>query len=97
MQEENIAAIATAAGRGGVAIIRVSGKTALALAAKMLSPSPKSTWKILNRTKCMQVKLTVGILPISGYACISKPLRVIRARTSWNSIAMAEKIWHAEY
>ena len=41
MQEENIAAIATAAGRGGVAIIRVSGKTALALAAKMFKPVAK--------------------------------------------------------
>lgn len=41
MQEENISAIATAAGKGGVAIIRVSGATALALAAKMFTPVGK--------------------------------------------------------
>lgn len=36
--EENISAIATAAGKGGVAIVRVSGKDPLALAAKMFRP-----------------------------------------------------------
>ena len=41
MQEENIVAIATAPGRGGVAIIRVSGKSALALAEKMFTPVGK--------------------------------------------------------
>ena len=39
--EENIAAIATPAGKGGVAIIRISGKDALALASKMFIPSGK--------------------------------------------------------
>ena len=39
--EENIAAIATANGKGGVAIIRVSGETALALAEKMFTPTSK--------------------------------------------------------
>ena len=42
MMEENIAAIATAAGKGGVAIVRVSGKSALALAEKMFLPSGKT-------------------------------------------------------
>ena len=41
MMESNIAAIATPAGKGGVAIIRVSGATALALAAKMFTPVGK--------------------------------------------------------
>ena len=36
--DENIAAIATAAGKGGVAIVRISGKSPLALAAKMFQP-----------------------------------------------------------
>ncbi len=39
---DNIAAIATANGTGGVAIIRISGKTALETAKKMFSPSCKS-------------------------------------------------------
>ena len=38
MMEENIAAIATPAGKGGVAIIRISGKSPLALAEKMFAP-----------------------------------------------------------
>ncbi|MBR4942580.1 MAG: tRNA uridine-5-carboxymethylaminomethyl(34) synthesis GTPase MnmE [Clostridia bacterium] len=38
LMEENIATIATPAGKGGVAIIRVSGKEALSLAAKMFTP-----------------------------------------------------------
>ena len=41
MMEENIAAIATPAGKGGVAIIRVSGKDVLSLAAKMFTPVGK--------------------------------------------------------
>ena len=39
--EENIAAIATPAGKGGVAIIRISGRDSLALAAKMFTPAGK--------------------------------------------------------
>lgn len=38
MKEENIAAIATPAGKGGVAIIRVSGKDPLTIAEKMFTP-----------------------------------------------------------
>ncbi len=41
MQEESIAAIATAAGRGGVAIVRVSGNNALSIAEKMFQPAGK--------------------------------------------------------
>ncbi len=41
MMEENIAAIATAPGKGGVAIIRVSGKSPLAIAEKMFAPVGK--------------------------------------------------------
>ena len=41
MMEENIAAIATPAGKGGVAIIRISGKDPLKLAAKMFRPVTK--------------------------------------------------------
>ncbi len=41
MKTENISAIATAPGRGGVAIIRVSGSSALSLASKMFNPSGK--------------------------------------------------------
>ena len=40
--EENISAIATPSGKGGVAIIRISGKTALALAEKMFTPTGKT-------------------------------------------------------
>ena len=42
MMEENISAIATPSGKGGVAIIRISGKTALALAEKMFTPTGKT-------------------------------------------------------
>lgn len=41
MMEETISAIATPAGKGGVAIIRVSGKDALSLAEKMFTPVGK--------------------------------------------------------
>ena len=40
--EKNIAAIATPAGKGGVAIIRISGKNPLELAAKMFTPVGKT-------------------------------------------------------
>ncbi len=42
MMEENIAAIATAAGKGGVAIIRISGKSPLSIAEKMFQPIGKT-------------------------------------------------------
>ena len=42
MTEENISAIATAHGRGGVAIVRISGKSPLAIAEKMFTPSGKT-------------------------------------------------------
>ena len=41
MMEENVAAIATPAGKGGVAIIRISGKTPLEIAKKMFKPVGK--------------------------------------------------------
>ncbi len=41
MMEENIAAISTPSGRGGVAIIRISGKNPLELAARMFKPIGK--------------------------------------------------------
>ncbi len=42
MMEENIAAIATPPGKGGVAIIRISGKNPLEIAEKMFTPSGKT-------------------------------------------------------
>lgn len=42
MAEENISAIATPAGKGGVAIIRISGKNPLAIAEKMFTPVGKT-------------------------------------------------------
>lgn len=41
MAEENIAAIATPAGKGGVAIVRISGKTPLSIVEKMFTPTGK--------------------------------------------------------
>ena len=41
MMEENISAIATPAGKGGVAIIRISGKSPLQIAEKMFTPVGK--------------------------------------------------------
>ena len=42
MMEDNIAAIATAAGKGGVAIVRISGKSPLQIAEKMFTPVGKT-------------------------------------------------------
>ena len=42
MMEENISAIATPAGKGGVAIIRISGKNPLQIAEKMFKPVGKT-------------------------------------------------------
>ena len=41
MAYENIAAIATASGKGGVAIIRISGKSPLEIVEKMFRPVGK--------------------------------------------------------
>jgi tRNA modification GTPase len=45
MMEENISAIATPPGRGGVAIIRISGKSPLSIAEKMFTPVGKTAVK----------------------------------------------------
>ena len=45
--EETIAAIATPAGKGGVAIIRLSGKDPLAIAEKMFKPTGKTLEDVL--------------------------------------------------
>ena len=45
MMEENVAAIATPAGKGGVAIIRISGKNPLDIAEKMFTPVGKKKVK----------------------------------------------------
>ena len=45
MKSENIAAISTPAGRGGVAVIRLSGDSPLQVAEKMFSPSGKTQVK----------------------------------------------------
>ena len=45
MMEENVAAIATPAGKGGVAIIRISGKNPLDIAEKMFTPVGKKRVK----------------------------------------------------
>ena len=42
VMEESISAIATPAGRGGVAVIRISGKDALSIASKMFTPVGKT-------------------------------------------------------
>ena len=42
MLEENISAIATPSGKGGVAIIRISGKSPLEIASKMFQPAQKT-------------------------------------------------------
>ena len=41
MMEENVSAIATPSGKGGVAIIRISGKNPLGIAEKMFAPAGK--------------------------------------------------------
>ncbi len=45
MAEENISAIATAQGKGGVAIIRISGKSPLTIAENMFTPVSKTAVK----------------------------------------------------
>ena len=45
MKERNIAAIATPPGKGGVAIVRISGDSPLSIAEKMFVPSGKTAVK----------------------------------------------------
>ncbi len=55
--DETIAAIATAPGRGGVAIIRLSGADALSIAAKMFTPTGKTAV-----TAFQPYKMYVGLI-----------------------------------
>ncbi len=58
--EENISAIATAPGKGGVAIIRVSGKSALSLAEKMFCPNAKISVSDFQPYRMYTGKISAG-------------------------------------
>ncbi len=60
MLEENIAAIATAAGKGGVAIIRISGKSPLQIAEKMFTPVGKVSVKAFTPYRMYAGKIDGG-------------------------------------
>ena len=60
MAEENISAIATPAGRGGVALIRVSGKSPLAIAEKMFTPVGKTAVKDFSPYRMYAGKIDGG-------------------------------------
>lgn len=60
MLEENVSAIATAPGRGGVAIIRISGKSPLSIAEKMFTPTGKTAVKNFQPYKMYPGKIDGG-------------------------------------
>ncbi len=60
MMEETISAIATAPGKGGVAIVRISGKNALTVAEKMFAPVAKIAVKNLEPYRMYPGKIDGG-------------------------------------
>ncbi len=60
MMEENIAAIATAPGKGGVAIIRISGKSPLSIAEKMFAPVGKTAVSAFEPYRMYPGKIDAG-------------------------------------
>ena len=83
MKERNIAAIATPPGKGGVAIVRISGDSPLSIAEKMFVPSGKTAVKDFRPAEP---------LPITDFAYISRLLPAIRAKTWWSFTVTAGRI-----
>ena len=48
MREDTIAAIATAAGEGGIGIVRISGENAIEILKKIFEPASKSIKKLMQ-------------------------------------------------
>ncbi len=61
--QENISAIATPQGKGGVAIIRISGKSSLFLAAKMFRPNSKTPVE-----KFIPYRMYTGEIQATGFS-----------------------------
>ncbi len=60
MSEQTISAISTANGRGGVAIIRISGEEALSVAEKMFTPVGKTAVKSFSSYKMYAGRIDAG-------------------------------------
>ena len=84
MYSDNISAIATPHGKGGIAIIRISGKNPLEIAGKMFLPRGKTAVRDFQPYRMTD-------FPITDYAYISARRIRIRAKTWWNFNATAAK------
>ena len=69
MKSENIAAISTPAGRGGVAVIRISGESPLKVAEKMFFPSGKVKAVVdsLSENLALRFLRTKSFLELAGW------------------------------
>ena len=86
---DNVSAISTAPGVGGVAIIRISGDSPLLIASKMFKPLAKIKVEDFEPYKLYVGEIDGGHLPTLECACISRVLKAILVRIWLNFIATA--------
>ena len=91
MVSDTIAAISTPPGKGGVAIIRLSGENPLSVAQKMFFPSGKRAVSDFEPQRMYPGEIDGGTFRDYGLCVILRLRTVLRERTSWNFIATAER------
>lgn len=84
MKSDTIAAISTAPGVGGVAIIRISGSDSLAIAEKAFRPLGKTAVKDFEPYKMYVGEIDGGSFTDFGMCVFSRVRKVIRAKI-WSS------------
>ena len=89
---QTIAAISTPAGAGAIAIIRMSGDDALAIAARLFSCS-----ELGDFSQAEPRKMYLGTINAGEYADRCLGPKPTRARKLWNSIATAERGLRAKF
>ena len=95
MQEATIAAIATAPGAGGIAVVRLSGAESYQVAARVFHPAnpAKKVEEAKATPRCSGISWT-GKKPLTrALLCFSVRPTAIPARTWWNFPATAAAQW----
>lgn len=92
MKERNIAAIATPPGKGGVAIVRISGDSPLSIAEKMFVPSGKTAVKDFRPYRLYPGEIDGGTFTDYGLCVYFKAPPAIRAKTWWSFTVTAGRI-----
>ena len=95
MQNSTIAAIATAPGAGGIAVVRLSGPESYAVAARVFRPAnPAKKVEEAKGYTALFGSFLEGRMPLTrAWPCFSGHPTVTPAKMWWSCPAMAGALW----